>query len=53
LGLAPATLSFGFDSQTREQSTTETQDTNHSNTYYIPGGQNQKTNDKHIIKHAI
>ena len=36
-----------------KQSTTETQVTNDCNTYYIPGRQSPKTNDQHIIKHAI
>ena len=44
---------YPYISKRAKQSTTETQDSNHSNTYYIPGRQSQKTNDKHIIKHAI
>jgi len=44
---------YPYISKRAKQSTTETQDSNHSNTYYIPGRQSQKTNDKHFFKHAM
>jgi hypothetical protein len=42
-----------YISKQAKQSTTETQDINHSNTYYIPGRQSPKTNDKYIITRII